>query len=139
MKYLLGVTFACLILIGINLFLSYRDNPYLFRDLLYDESLSPLYGFSMSQYGFSMGDSVVVHEGPCQVGDICAFTCNSDRCTNPQHPEGQGRMKILKSVENGCYFFQGNDDISTSWDSRSYGCLTEDEFEMIGYTYPESR
>ena len=95
-------------------------------------------GNSMSTFGYPDGKTFTLYKSKdCNVGDICVFTCTSDKC----ELAGISRfIKVLKFINNGCYFFEGRrgpwieDGLSrSSWDSNIYGCLTSDEFYFNGF------
>lgn len=88
------------------------------------------HGKSMTDYGITDGSTLVMYPNKkCNVGDICGIECLTKKCNN----DGDTIFtKKIISIDNNCYFFQGNKNPLESWDSRYYGCLKPDEFKMWG-------
>lgn len=89
-------------------------------------------GSSMVDRGFPEEESEYNIYGildKCDVGENCAFTCLVDKCIN-----GDNRRfgKNLTKKDGDCYWFEGNEDRTTSWDSRWYGWLCGDELQIEG-------
>lgn len=89
------------------------------------------FGSSMEDYGMSAKSKYKIYTllEKCDVGKNCAFKCLNAKCINGTHDKF---IKHLAKKENNCYWFEGNIDKSTSWDSRWYGWLCKDELEIIG-------
>lgn len=75
------------------------------------------------------GDEIVVNSSrKPQPGDIIVFKCY-DKCT--QFP-GEIMTKRLDQInENGCLWVLG-DNREVSYDSRAFGALCADDFELYG-------
>ena len=81
----------------------------------------------MVEYGLKNGQKIFYNDGDtCKVGDFCIY----------EKGEGKYIVKKLISINDGCYWFEGNPSGYKSTDSRSYGCLTKDEFNTIGVVKP---
>ena len=91
----------------------------------------------MVDYGFSgeEGDKKKLYTliDRCDIGENCGFNCLSDKCVARKSDGDQrGFVKHLVKKEGDCYWFEGNEDKKTSWDSRWYGWLCGNELEILG-------
>lgn len=98
-------------------------------------------GESMTDYGFSEDSNrLTVNTCKwCEKGDSCAFLCLSDKCNGGHSDIEQGKLgynKILKERRDNCYWFEGNEDVRTSTDSRAWGWLCGNEVLIRGVSIP---
>jgi SOS-response transcriptional repressor LexA len=109
-------------------------------------------GTSMIQYGIPDKSVVKVYpKEKCLVGDLCSFACNVEKCVGEKHSVF---LKKLIKIKDNCYWFEGNPSPiqhveenkfdnggiertvinSTSFDSRKYGYLCDEELTILGKT-----
>ena len=97
-------------------------------------------GNSMSDYGFIGGSEEYILDSnhriytileKCDIGEICSFVCQSNKCLTSEK-DSRDAFKMLKDKKDDCYWFEGNADKNTSFDSRWYGWLCGDEIKITG-------
>lgn len=126
------VGFLVIVFLFLCLFLSHQWETGFGKYSIYQVS-----GQSMEDYGLHDGDRKRLDENKeCTPGDICVFelqpeTCNEKGCFRVGVTD-KVLIKFLKSSDNGCYFFTGNNDPDTSFDSRDFGCLNPGQFQLVG-------
>jgi len=88
-------------------------------------------GLSMVEYGFDNNIAISVNKSDeCLTGDICVFDWISTEQV------GHTYVKKLIRVENGCYWFEGNPSGMHTYDSRNFGCVTDQQIHIIGTVNP---
>lgn len=145
MKKVLYSIVGVFALIGVG-FSSYLAYDIFFNPLGYWEE--EIDGYSMEEYGFMNGETYWYYPKlACLPGDNCRFECLTERCTyhftSTSTKPITVYLKHLVSIEDDCYWFEGNknsfivnDQEYESFDSRSYGCLKPNEFEISGVAIP---
>lgn len=103
-------------------------------------------GSSLEEYGFDSSSDPSVdskhylyRSKPCEIGDFCAFKCNTDKCRN-SYFNSDAFLKKVTEKNGDCYFFMGNENPVTrsdgikyySWDSRAYGWLCGNDLIIDG-------
>lgn len=107
-------------------------------------------GRSMEQYGLEDKEDLWIFPNQqCKEGNFCSFVCLAEKCKCPSEDrcpsfgKSESQLKKLISIKDDCYWFEGNpkpyeenSEWFESYDSRQYGCLKPNEFEMDGVITP---
>lgn len=140
-EFVLFFTIPVVVLLGMGIFNAVHTFTN-YRDPLPETKEITVTGNSMSGYGIDDGEKVKINIGDCRLSDICVFQWTTD-WVQPVSGKlkinsGEVFIKKIIAIENGCYYFVGGNNTPISLDSRTFGCINNNQFRFVGSVITDS-